>query len=186
MKKQELINLKKKLEQKVLIFDTWGNEGPYSMYEIEQRINTEGAVRQIENYFENLIDYFSNKKVKYEEMTIYLQFGMFVAEKYVDKKFYIKESAKPVDDLLLVSISGFNYAMEEQIYHEDPESIMKEAYVPFVILFDKFTKLLEEKGFELEGINTFDTITEKIKSNELVKTSITIKFKNKKTKKRTI
>lgn len=186
MKKQELINLKKKLEQKVLIFDTFGNEGPYSMYEIEKRVNTEGAVHHIENYFENLIQYFSNKNVKYNEVTIYLQFGIFVSDKYVDKDFYLKDNAKPVNDLLLVEVSGFNYVDSGQIYHEDPESITKEAYVPFVILFDKFTKLLEEKGFELEGINTFDTIAEKIKSNELVKTSITIKFKNKKTKKRTL
>jgi len=148
MKKQELINLKKKLEQKVLIFDTWGNEGPYSMYEIEQRLNTEGAVHYIENYFGNLIEYFSNKKIKYDEMTIYLQFGMFVSEKYVDKKFYLKENAKPVNDLLIVSISGFNYAREEQVYSEDPEKVMESPYIPFVISFEKHYELLRTKGFE--------------------------------------
>lgn len=186
MKKQELINLKKKLEQKVLIFDTWGNEGPYPMYEIEQRLNTEEAVHNIENYFKNVIEYLVNKKESYDEITIYLQFGIFVSEKYVDKKFYLKEDTKPINNLLIVSISGFNYTREEQIYHEDPETIMESPYVPFVISFDKFVTLLRTNGFELEGINTFDTIAEKIKSNELVKTSITIKFKNKKTKKRTI
>ena len=50
MTKDELIRLKKKMETKVYIEDAFSGSGAISLFEIEQKINTVGAVENIEKY----------------------------------------------------------------------------------------------------------------------------------------
>ena len=49
MTKEDLKRLKRKLETKVVIEDAFGGSGVLSLYEVEQRINTVGAIQNIEN-----------------------------------------------------------------------------------------------------------------------------------------
>lgn len=185
MKKQELINLKEKIEKNFYIYDAFSSEGPISMFEIEQRTNTQGAVNHVGKYFESLIQYLSNKEIKYDEITIFLQFGIFVSEKYVDEHFYRKENAKAMNDFVTISISGFDYKKDNQIHHEDPELIIENDTESFIISFNQFITLLSLNGFQLEGINSFEKISQRISSDKLASAKITINFTDKKVKKKT-
>jgi len=185
MEKQKLLNLKKKIEEKFYIYDAFSSEGPISMFEIEQRTNTQGAVKHVGKYFESLIQYLSNKEIKYDEITLYLQFSIFISEKYVDKHFYRKDNAKAMNDYVVVRISGFDCKKNNQIHHEDPELIIENDTESFIISFNQFITLLSLNGFELEGINSFEEISQRISSDKLASAKITINFTDKKVKKKT-
>ena len=81
MNKEYLIKMKRKLETKVSIENAYGGSGELSQYEIEQRIDTLGAVQNIEKYFESVITYFSSKGMKYDEITLKPLFSLIVKEK---------------------------------------------------------------------------------------------------------
>lgn len=182
MTKKELINLKKKMARKYYIVSTYETNGPISEYEIEQKENSSLAVAYIEKYLESLINYFSIKNQKYDEMTLALLFGVYVPEKKLDKNYEIKKDTKPLKDYVTVRVNGFYGMNRENKFEEDPDLIFDDNFREFTISFNKFKEILSSKGFDLEGIKTFDDLTNKIVNGNLSMSYIKVNFNNQKKK----
>lgn len=164
MAKEELIRLKRKMETKVYIEDSFSGRGPISLFEIEQRINTKGAVENIEKYFESVIIYFSSKGIEYDEITLRPLFSVIVKEKDLDDKTIISPKSKPLSGVVVVRINGFYCMNGEQKIIEDPDTIYSENFNEYVVLLDDFIKLLTESGFDFEGASTIQELKEQIVS----------------------
>ncbi len=184
MNKEELKRLKRKLETKVCIEDAYSGSQQLTQYEIEQRINTLGAIDNIEKYFESIITYFSAKGIKYDEITLVPFFSLIVKEKDLNESTVIKNNAKPLPRLVVVRINAFYCMDNHQKIMEDPDTFFKDNFNEYVVVFDDFIKLLKERGFEYSGLCSIDDIQKVIVSGSPAISNITLSFKSKLTKKK--
>lgn len=180
MTKNELIRLKKKIETKVHIVDAYSGSGPISLLEIEKQINTVGAVENIEKYFENIIMYFSSKGVKYDKISIGILFSIIVKEKDLDEKTVIKTNSKPLPSTVDIFINGFRCMDGKEIFGENPEAFYSNCFNNYIVIFDDFIKLLEEKGFEFKGASTTEELKEKIIAGKPTFGEVTLNFDKRK------
>lgn len=184
MTKEELKRLKRKLETKVVIEDAFGGSGVLSLYEVEQRINTIGAIQNIENYFENVIKYFSSKGIKYDEIKLKPLFSLIIREKDVDEHTIIKSNANPIPKLVVVKINGFYCSLNDERFDDDPDIIYPANSDEYVVVFDDFIKLLSAKGFGYNGSDNMEDIKQQIISGAPTLGDITLSFKKNKVRTR--
>lgn len=184
MTKEELKRLKRKLETKVVIEDAFGGSGVLSLYEVEQRINTIGAIQNIESYFENVIKYFSSKGIKYDEIKLKPLFSLIIREKDVDEHTIIKPNANPIPKLVVVKINGFYCSLNDKSFGDDPDIIYPANFDEYVVVFDDFIKLLVDKGFGYNGSDNMEDIKQQIISGAPTLGDITLSFKKNKVRTR--
>lgn len=180
MTKDELIRLKRKLKTKVYIEDAYSGSGEISLYEIEQKINTIGAVENIEKYFESVITYFSSKGIKYDEITLKPLFSVVVKEKDLYDNTIIKPNSKPLPGTVVVKVNGFYLMNGEHKFGEDPDTIYSDNFNEYVVLLDDFIRLLEEKGFSFSGITTVEELRDQIVAGKPTLGDITLSFNKRK------
>ena len=180
MTKDELIRLKKKMETNVYIVDAYSGSGPISLFEIEQRINTVGAVENIEKYFESIIMYFSSKGIKYDKISIGILFSIIVKEKDLDKQTIIKPNSKPLPGTTEIFINGFHCTNGKEVFGENPETLYSGCFKDYVVILDDFIKLLGEKGFDFTGASTVEELRNKIVAGHPTFGEITLNFNKKK------
>lgn len=182
MKKNELLRLKRKIETKVYIEDAYSGSEAISLFEIEQKINTVGAVENIEKYFEKIITYFSTRGIKYDEITLRPFFSVIVKEKDLDDKTIIKTNSKPLPGTVVVRVNGFYCKNGEYIFGEDPDAIYSENFNNYVIILDDFIRLLGEKGFEFTGVSTVEELRNQVVAGVPTLGDITLSFNKRKTR----
>lgn len=184
MKKEKLKRLKKELETKVYIEDAFSATGPITLYEINKKIDTTGAVENIENYFKKIITYFSIKNIKYDEITLRCLFSIIVKEEDLDQKTIIKTNSNPLKDLVVLKVNGFYCKNKEQTILEDPDIIYENNFNEYIISLDDFIKIIIKSGLDFNGFNTIEEIKQQILRGQPTFGNITLKFSKKKTKKK--
>lgn len=182
MNKDELKKLKRKLETKVYIENAYSGSEKITQYEIEQKIDTLGAVENIEKYYESIITYFSKNEVKYDEITLVPFFSLVIKERDLDSNTIIKSNAKPLPKLVTIRINGFYCIDGKEIFDADPDCIYDENFKEYVVVLDEFINLLEQKGYIYTGLKSVEEIKDKIISGQPSISNITLSF-NKKLKK---
>lgn len=182
MTKEELKRMKRKLETKVYIEDAYSGSGEISQFEIEKRIDTLGAIENIERYFESVITYFSLKGIKYDEINLKPFFSLIVKEKELDDITVIKTNVKPIPKVVAVRINGFYCMNEEQKFDVDPDDIFPNNFDEYIVVFDDFISLLEQKGFNYSGLGSIEEIQREIIAGYPTVSDITLSFKKKLTR----
>ena len=182
MSKNELIRLKKKMETKMYIEDAYSGSGAISLFEIEQKINTAGAVENIEKYFESVITYFSSKGIKYDEITLRPLFSVIVKENDLDDKTIIKTNSKPLPGVVVVRVNGFYCMNGEQKFGDDPDAIYSENFNDYIVILDDFIRLLGEKGFDFTGVSTIENLKNQVVAGVPTFGDITLSFNKRKTR----
>ena len=179
MNKEDLIKMKRKLETKVSIENAYGGSGELTQYEIEQRIDTLGAVQNVEKYFESVISYFSSKGMKYDEITLKPLFSLIVKEKYLDENTVIKPNAKPLPKIVAVVINGFYCINGEQKFGDDPDVIYPDNFNEYIVVFDDFIAMLTQRGFSFNGYINIEEIQDEIMAGHPTLSDITLTFRKK-------
>lgn len=179
MNKEDLIKMKRKLETKVSIENAYGGSGELSQYEIEQRIDTLGAVQNIEKYFESVITYFSSKGMKYDEITLKPLFSLIVKEKDLDENTVIKQNAKPLPKIVAVVVNGFYCINGEQKFGDDPDVIFPDNFNEYIVVLDDFIALLTQRGFSFNGFTNIEELQNEIMAGHPTLSDITLTFRKK-------
>lgn len=182
MSKEELIRMKRKLETKVSIENAYSGSGPISLYELEQKVDTEAAIHDIDEYFKQVITYFSSRGMKYDEITLRPLFSLIVKEKDLDRQEVLKPNAKPIPRYVAVTINGFYCMNGDQKFDEDPDTVYPDNYNERIVVFEDFLAMLTERGFSFDGPTSIEDIQKDIMSKKLTLSNITLKFKKTKAK----
>ena len=182
MTKDELKRMKRKLETKVYIEDIYSGQGPISQFEIEQKVDTLGAIKNIEKYFEKIITYFSLKDIKYDEIILKPFFSLIVKEKDLDDNTVIKKNAKPLSKIVAVRINGFYCMNKDKKIDDDPDIIYLDNSKEYIVNFKEFIDLLREKGFSYNGLTSIEEIQEYIVLGHSTLSDLTLNFNKNLTK----
>lgn len=187
MNKEMLIELKKNIENKYMVFDGIDDGKVISLYEIKTYEDTEGFVENLENYFEALIKYLSVSNIDYDELNIPLYFNLFYKEneyEELNNKGYIpQKNAQPLKDYMIISTGVFLAKNGITDFDDDPECIYKDCYKSYIVSFEKVKEILETRGFELKNIKTLEEIQQKFNNRNYAIANISIKFNRPKIKK---
>ena len=182
MSKEELIRMKRKLETKVSIENAYSGSGPISIYELEQKVDTVGAINDIDEYFKQVITYFSSRGMKYDEITLRPLFSLIVKEKDLDRENILKPNTKPIPRYVSVAINGFYCMNGDQKITEDPDTVYLDNYNERIIVLEDFLVMLNERGFGFNGPTSVEDIQKDIMAGKLTLANITLKFKKNKEK----
>ena len=178
MNKEMLINLKEKLERKYIAIDNRGISNAITEYEIGQKENEKEALDNLENYFEALITKLSMEGKCFDKLEISAVYEVFYKENEIDEENYDLpfENARPLKDYVIISFGCYRATDGVRKYHSDPEDIYDGCYKECVVSFSKFKKLLEERGFNIGIIDSFDEIVSKVKHGDIPITFYEIQF----------
>lgn len=177
MSKERLIELKKKLESKYVSYDGSDTSDVITQYELEQKQNAQGAVNNLENYFEKLITKLELDGKKFDELMVSAVYKLFYKKEDIDDDMNIPVlSAKPLKDFIIVSFGCYRGVDGSETYHSDPEEIYKGCYDEFIVSFDEFKIALEQNGFDVGTIKSFDEIERIINKGKIPVTFFSIKF----------
>ena len=181
MSKERLIELKNKLESKYVSYDGCGTSGVITQYELEQNQNVQGAITNLENYFESLITKLELNGKLFDELMISAVYKLFYKKEDIDSEMGIPYmGAKPLKDFIIISFSCYKGVYGDEQYDSDPEDIYKGCYDEYIVSFDEFKIALEQNGFDVGTIKSFDEIENIINEGEMPITFFSIKFtKNK-------
>ena len=181
MNKEKLIELKKKLESKYISSNGEDTFDEITQFEIEQKKNEQGAVNNLENYFEQLITKLELDGKNFDELMISAVYKLFYKKEDIDDNMNIPIlDAKPLKDFVIVSFGCYEGVNGDEVFHSDPEEIYKGCYDEFIVSFDEFKTVLEQKGFDVGTIKSFDEIESIVNKgknkNKIPVTFFSIKF----------
>lgn len=181
MKKEMLIELKKKIESKYVSYDVNDTGDIISLFEIEQRRNERGAANCLEKYLENLIIKLGIYGKKYDELAISAICKLFYRVEDIDRDENIPlVGAKPLTNFVVISFGCYKAIDNDSVFHSDPEEIYSGCYDEFIISFDEFKSFLEDNGFGIDSVKSFADIESSINNQRVPVTFFTMKFpKNK-------
>ena len=184
MTKEELMILKRKLESKYYEYDYASTNGLMSEYEIMEEIDNEGAVQNIENYFEAVMKYYSTNNVPYTEIVLHLHSYIYVSEKSFDENDELKEKVEILPDIAMMDAT-FMCKNNEEIFGQDPSEIYPEDK-GFIVQMSKFKELLKDRGYELENVTSTEEIKELVLADRPAISRISLRFEkeNKKNRQR--
>ena len=187
MNKEQLINLKKLLEQGKKKYSvaymknsrlTNEEEIIYSLNSLQELPSSKSAVETLTDNFEKLIRFLTINNIDYDEISIIPNFGILVKQEDLDlDEEIIKETAEILYDKALLDFYEISIKKDGIEIPEIniPKDLEKRFTKFFYITISNFIIDLLNEGLELEEINNF----EDIKNNS--KGKITINFsKNKK------
>ena len=163
MTKDELIEMKKKLETKVRIVDDSSFSGILTQYEVEQGVDTKGAVDNVEKYFESVLKYYTEKGMAYDEIYLVPGYSLIVKEEEFEDH-TIKKGAKALPHLAAVRINMFHCMDGNRDMCEDPDNIYDNNFEQYIVVLEDFINLIKQRGFEYSGISTIEEIQDVITS----------------------
>ena len=189
MNKEELIELRKRLEQekrdksKYIKVAPWGIElnTKYTIDQIRSECNEKGICDNIENLFEKLIYYYNDKEGRYDSITICLVYELFYKECDLEWESDLIDGAESACDYAKISVSNFYREKENDpdIYDkadEFSEEIYEQYREGFIISLSEFKKELHLRGFDITTIPSFDELDENIKDGDSIVSRLTIEF----------
>lgn len=180
MSKERLIELKSKLESKYVSYDGSDASGVITQYELEQKQNIQGAITNLENYFESLITKLELNGKLFDELIISAVYKLFYKYEDIDEVLNTTANVNPLKDLIVVSFGCYKAINGDGQYHSDPEDIYKGCYDEYIVSFDEFKIALEQNGFDVGTIKSFGEIVDIINNGKIPVTFFSIKFtKNK-------
>lgn len=180
MSKERLIELKSKLESKYVSYDGSDASGAISQYELEQKQNVQGAITNLENYFESLITKLELNGKLFDELMISAVYKLFYKYEDIDEVLNTTANVNPLKDLIVVSFGCYKAINGDEQYDSDPEDIYKGCYDEYIVSFDELKIALEQNGFDVGTIKSFDEIENIINNGKIPVTFFSIKFtKNK-------
>lgn len=185
MNREELIKFREKLETKVCYCDNVGStSNPFSLYELEKEIDTDGAVKKIEQCFEDIIKYCAVNKIDYDSIAIKLIYGIIVNAEDLSEEGKIKEISKPIKNLITLDIYFWNCFNDTEKFTADPDEVFTIKHSFYVVELDKFTQIIREKGFDLICVDDVENLKERILTKKTVTGHVGIRFGKNKVKKK--
>ena len=179
MNKERLIELRNKLERKYISYDGSDTLYEITQYELEQRKNEDGAVSNLEKYYERLITKLELNGKMFDELMISAVYKLFYKKEDIDSEMGIPYmGAKPLKDYIIISFGCYKAINGDEQYHSDPEDIYSECYDEFIVSFDEFKTALEKRGYDIGTITSFDEIEEIIKNERIPVTFFSKRFSN--------
>lgn len=180
MDKKDLLKLKEKLEQKVVMIDEVDNY-KMSLYELELKKNDSKIVAEsFGNYFEAVMKYYAQLGKGYDEIQLMLGFGVLFKEEDIDDREYpieYKTGVKPIDNFVKVGVNCFYFVDEEKTFSEDPEIVYpNNCDKEFIVSFDELKSAFKEYGFILDENASLESITEKIIAQKIPVFKLSLKF----------
>lgn len=193
MNKEELIQLKEKLEREnrryvpygIYSTLTGGTNGEYAkksyrLSEIKAKKDIDKPVSAVTNNFEAIITYLAKRKVVYDEIDLVMFFSVFVEnDGTIDiKSDKLKKGTRILDDIVLLNFYGTKVKDNNEIIdiptHEIKGYIDSDNH--FLVNFSEFTQKLEEQGFSLRGINDFTDLKNRVVNDKNTECVIAFKF----------
>lgn len=180
MEKKDLLKLKDKLEQKVVMIDEVDNY-KISLYELELKKNDSKIVAEsFEKYFEAVMRYYAQLGTEYDEIQLMLGFGVFFKEEDIDDREYpieYKNGVKAINNYVKVGVNCFYCLDEEKRFSNDPETVYpNNCYKEFIVSFDELKTAFEEYGFILDENASLESIAEKIITQKIPVFKLSLKF----------
>lgn len=181
MSKEKLIELKNKLNSKYISYNGDDIFEEITQFEIEQKKNEMSAIINLENYFESLVTNLTLNGKIFDELIISATYKLFYKKEDIDDNMNIPIlNAKPLKDFVIVSFGCYEGVNGDEVFHSDPEEIYKGCYDEFIVSFDEFKTVLEQKGFDVGTIKSFDEIESIVNKgknkNKIPVTFFSIKF----------
>lgn len=169
--KEELLNFKKLLERKCFASDDSFEYETENYIDVVRAINNEGAVAYIQDCFSRANQYLANNGIKCDELHLYHRFSLYFDAEHEGG--YPHKDVEPVQDVLRVYVNGVGYSNKgkSSVIDQDDNGINDEAE-EFIISFDEFKTLLEDRGITL-GYKTTDQILEDYRDREATVCRIT-------------
>ena len=182
MLKNELIKLKEKIAQKVLMIDII-NDHVYStsLYELEnKKNNSEKIVEYFKKYFEKIIIYYNKKEKNYNEIQLTLTYGLFFKEEDIIEIAHpikYKKNTLPINDLIRFEVGGFNCINKNGKFNNNPEEVFQnDWYCGYIVSLKELKTVLEEQGFELTEDFSMESIAKKFMDNKIPSFTISLNF----------
>lgn len=180
MEKKDLLKLKEKLEQKIVMVDEIDNY-KMTLYELElKKDNARFVAESFENYFKAIMRYYAQLGKGYDEIQLMLGFGVFFKEEDIDDREYpieYKNGVKAIDNYVKVGVNCFYCLDEEQRFGNDPETVYpNDCYKEFIVSFDELKTAFEEYGFILDENASLESIAEKIITQKIPVFKLSLKF----------
>ena len=177
MSKEKLIELKKKLERKYVGYDGTGTFEEITQFEIEQKKNEQGAISNLDNYFTNLITNLSLNGKMYDELMISAVYRLFYKKEDINDDMGMpNECAKPLQDFVVVSFGCYKAINGNESYDSDPEEIYDGCYDEFIVSFNDLKIALEQNGFDIGTIKSFEEIESITNDGRIPVTFLPIQF----------
>lgn len=169
--KEKLLRIKKLLERKCFRIDECGESNSEYYLDVVKKIDNEGAAMYLCDSFENLANYCKTNKIEFSDLSIYVRMMLMYDEKYEDRFDYIMEKKiKPVDDIMMIYISGVSHTIYDQEQTEDDSLIVDNK--DFYVTFDELKNILSEYDLNIE-FESFEEIKNKFLSKKPMVTKIT-------------
>ena len=154
--KERLLKVKKMLERKCFSLDNSVESDLEYYLDVIKKIDNEGAVSFLNGSFEQFRNYCELNNIEFNNLNLFVRMMLFYDERYQDRYEYIKaKKINPLDEIILINISGVSHSNDEKEQSEDPDSIVENKY--FCVTFEDFKSLLEENGMNI-GLNSFDEL----------------------------
>lgn len=165
---EQLIDLKRKLETKFGIASVSGYSGLDSLYEIEEKEQTENAVLHIiELIRKAIIKCSKDENISYDEIIIEPCFDYYYPCSSIEEIDGIEHRSDPLNDYVIISISDeFSVSAEEnakKYYFVDDIDHEMPALTYFTISLEKFKKITQGLGIVLEGIDNSKSMAEEVR-----------------------
>lgn len=161
MSKERLIELKSKLESKYVSYDGSDASGVITQYELEQKQNIQGAITNLENYFESLITKLELNGKLFDELMISAVYKLFYKYEDIDEVLNTTANVNPLKDL---SVKHYELWRKE-INKAD----ISTAYKNDIQKFIKIVLNWGSKMYDFDFRSFYNKITKFINHNELKK-----------------
>lgn len=188
---EELIQLKYYIENenknyRVLKFENGeiiNDDMTYTELEISDILNTGASIARVPENFNQLIRFFSGEepnhesikisktapRYEYDELIIKPSFGLLISEEYYDyENGKILDESKIINDIVYVDF--YNYILK----NNGIEVTLNSKRIPlydsggiFIVSFNDFLIGLNELGFELQGISSFNKLKKDTTTGEI-------------------
>ncbi len=147
--KENILKIKRLLERKCFASNYGSEYNSESYLSVINSIDNESAVDYITRYIDNAINYYIYNGISFNEIQLFPLFSLYFDSKYEDKYLdIIKKNIKPISNILRVNINGVGYTYDGVQKTIEPDEIYDNK--EFVITFDDFKSMLEERGITLQ------------------------------------
>ncbi len=199
MNKEELIQLKEKLEREnrryvpfgLHLTLTGGTSGEYlnksyRLGEIKAKKETNQSISAITNNFEAIITYLAKKKIVYDEIDLIMFFSVFAENNgSIDiKSDKLIKGTRILDDFAVLNIYGYDVKNGAEVIDVPAQEVKgyNSTYGGFVINFSEFVQKLNEQGFALSGISNFQELKNRVINEKNTEWPIIFSFMKKNNK----
>ena len=167
---EELRKARTLLEQECFEVRTADFGNKETLYDVMGKLDTKGAVDYMEQFLQNWEKYCGTNGINADEYSVSMTFGTYYSgDLYeqvvnsVDVDYIREHQIKPlIDDLVVVDSGVGSYNIGAKTGDEDPTKYADEEFKSFVVSFSEFKELLSERGYELDGIQSFDDVVNQL------------------------